>query len=193
MAIQIMKCLTLSVILLVMGCANKPVTHHYYLIEGPVSDTVINSNQQIVLYPIELSDYLRSISLHVKSDSGEILYSATDSWAEQPDKMLWRAIRQNLEKHTGHHVLTSFEASSDCAQIKIRINELSPNTTGQVVSNGRWFISTENKILKTNTFSFTGNINVDGYSASNQIFADHLNALSAELNEQIRQLGLCQK
>ena len=186
------KYLVLPMMVFVVACASKPVAHHYYLIESPVLTSQINSNHQIVLHPIKLSDYLNSHSLHVKNDAGEVLYSATDSWAEQPDKMLWRVISKDLEKQSGHHVLASYEALSSCAQIKIRINELSPTTTGRIVSSGRWFISAGDKTLKTNTFSYAGDISVDGYFASNEVFADHLSALSSELNEQINRLGLCQ-
>lgn len=187
------KYFALPIILLAVGCASMSTVNNHYLIESPALKTIINSDQQIVLYPIQLSDYLKSKNLHVKSNSGEIIYSATDSWAGQPDKMLWRVIEQSLEAQTGHHVLTSYEALESCAQIKIRINELSPTTTGHVISRGRWFISVEGKTLQTNKFSFSGNIYVDGYSASNKVFANHLNQLSAELKEQISRLGLCQK
>lgn len=190
---QMIKCLIFTLIASLTGCASTPQTSNYYLIESLGSKTTINSNQQIVLYPIQLSDYLKSTNLHVKSNSGEVLYSPTDSWAEQPGKMLWRAIGQNLEQQSGHHVLASYEASSSCAQIKIRINELSPTITGKVVSNGRWFISAADKILKTNKFSFIGDLNADGYLISNQIIASHLNELSSELEQQITRLELCQR
>lgn len=177
---------------LLIGCVNAPYTSNYYLIESPELKTEINSAQQIILYPIQLSDYLKSNNLHVKSNAGEIVYSATDLWAEQPTKMLWRAIEQNLEQHTGHHVLTSYEASNSCAKVKIRINELSPNIDGTITSKGRWFINSDNALQKTNTFSFSGDMKNDGYNESNKVIANHLNDLSRELAKQIRQLGLCQ-
>lgn len=186
------KYVALSLMAFVVACASKPVAHHYYLIESPAPTNQINSSHQIVLYPIKLSDYLNSHSLHVKNDVGEVLYSATDSWAEQPDKMLWRVISKELEKQSGHHILASYETLSSCAQIKVRINELSPTTTGRIVSNGRWFISAGGKTLKTNTFSYIGDIRVDGYFASNEVFLDHLSTLSVEINEQINKLNLCQ-
>lgn len=194
MTVKVIIAFTLSVTSLLLGCASTPVTHHYYLLESPTSKTDINSDQAIVLHPIDLSDYLKSNNLHVKSNSGEVFYSATDSWAEQPNKMLWRFMEQSLENQTGHPVFASsnHKGLSSCAQIKIRIDELSPTVTGNVNSNGRWFISASEKILQTNKFSFSGNISVDGYLASNKEFVNHLNQLSIQLNEQIRRLGLCQ-
>lgn len=181
-----------AIILMVSGCKSTPQTSNYYLIESTASKYKLSSVQQIALYPIQLSDYLRSTSLHVKSNSGQVSYSSTDFWAEQPSKMLWRAIQQNLEDQTGHHVLASYDAPRNCAQIKIRVDELSPSTTGNVVTSGRWFISVEDKTLQTNKFSFSGKIDNDGYPASNLVTANHLHELASQLDEQIRGLGLCQ-
>ena len=192
MSNRLIKCLTFVTISLITGCASTPQTSKYYLIESPAAEPIINSEQKIVLHPIELSDYLKPNNLHVKDNSGQILYSATDLWAEQPSKVLWRAIEQSLESQTGHHVLASHEALNSCAQIKIRINQLSPTSTGKVVSSGRWFIHAESETLKTSPFSFIGHIKTDGYAASNQIIAGHLDQLASELEGQVKRLGLCQ-
>jgi len=187
------KWFALLLIVSISGCANtSPQTTNYYLIESTAPKSKLSSNKQVALLPIELSDYLKSANLHVKSDKGQILYSQIDLWAEQPNKMLWRVVQQSLEDQTGHHVLASHEAPKNCAKIKIQLNELSPSTTGSVVTNGRWFISTNGETLKTNKFSFTGNIDSDGFSASNQVTAQHLHELASQLNESIKSLGLCQ-
>lgn len=186
------KCLTFLIISLTMACASTPQTSNYYLIESPATDSVINSAHKIVLHPIELSDYLKSSNLHVKDSSGQVIYSATDLWAEQPSKVLWRAIELSLENQTGHHVLASHETPDSCAQIKIRINQLSPTSAGKVVSAGRWFISNQGSTLETREFSFAGHIDTDGYAASNQVIAGQLHQLASELEEQIEYLGLCQ-
>ena len=188
----IKMCLAGPLVLMVVGCVNSPRTSNYYLIESHVKSASIDSTQRIVLYPIQLSDYLRSTNLHVKSESGEILYSATDLWAERPSKMLWRVMQQNLEEQTGHHVLKSHQVSNSCAQIKVQINELSSNVRGEVISSGRWFVSAGDKKIQTNKFFFSGNISVDGYSAANKLIAGHLHELSNELEQQIESLGLCQ-
>lgn len=193
MSNRLIKCLTFSLISLTVGCVSTPQTSNYYLIESPAPESIINSQQKIVLHPIELSDYLKSSNLHVKDNSGQILYSATDLWAEQPAKVLWRAVEQSLKNQTGHHVLASHETADSCAQIKIRISELSPTSTGKVVSAGRWFISSEGSTLETREFSFSGHISSDGYAASNQVIAGQLHELASELEEQIEHLGLCQK
>ena len=180
--------------LLLGSCvSSSPQIDNYYLIESPASSVTVNSNKKIILSSIELSDYLKSINMHVKSDDGEIIYSATDFWAEQPSKMLWRVMAQNLQTQTGHHVLTSYDnTKNSCAQIKIRINELSPGLNGDIVSSGRWFISKGAQELDTNTFIFNSKLKSDGYIAANKVFASHLNDLSANLVQQLSRLSLCQ-
>ena len=179
------------IIITIAGCTTPPQTSNYYLIESTAQQSQLNSDQQIVLLPIQLSDYLKSANLHVKNNSGQVIYSSTDLWAEQPNKMLWRVIQQNLEEQTGHHVLANFDTSNHCAKIKIQLDELSPSNTGDVTTNGRWFIYSENKTLRTNKFSFIGHIESDGFVSSNLVLSKHLHQLSSQLNETIKSLGLC--
>ena len=180
--------------LLLGGCvSSSQQIDNYYLIESTATTSTVNSDKKIILSPIELSDYLKSINLHVRSDESEIIYSATDFWAEQPAKMLWRFMAQNLQTQTGHHVLTSYDnTKNSCAQIRVRINELSPGINGDIVSSGRWFISKGEQELDTNTFIFNSKLKSDGYIAANKVFASHLNDLSANLVQQLSRLSLCQ-
>jgi len=187
------KWFSFLVMMMISGCTStSPQVSNYYLLESVTTRSKLSSNQQIVLLPIQLSDYLKSANLHVKSSSGQISYSPIDLWAEQPSKMLWRVMQQNLEEQTKHHVLTSFDAVSSCAKIKIQFNELSPTTSGDVVTNGRWFINSSGKTRQTNKFSYTGRIDSDGFSAANIVTIEHLNGLAAELDKKIKSLGLCQ-
>ena len=192
MANRITKRLAFLIVLSAMGCSSSPQSSNYYLLESPAGKPIVNSEQRIILHPIELSDYLKSSNLHVKSSSGQITYSATDVWAEQPAKLFWRAIKQSLESQTGHHVLTSYDATDSCAKIKVRIDELSPSPAGEVITTGRWFIDREGRKPETRQFSFSGHISTDGYEASNKIIAGHLHELATELENQIRDLNLCQ-
>jgi len=109
------------VIMAMAGCASSPQVSSYYLIESVATKSDLSSDQRIALLPIQLSDYLKSANLHVKSDAGQISYSSLDLWAEQPNKMLWRVIQQSLEGQTGHHVLATFDAPKSCAEIKIEL------------------------------------------------------------------------
>jgi len=114
------------IIITIAGCTTPPQTSNYYLIESTAQQSQLNSDQQISLLPIQLSDYL-------------------------------------------NHVLANFDTSNHCAKIKIQLDELSPSNTGDVTTNGRWFIHSENKTLRTNKFSFTGRIDSDGFSNSNLV------------------------
>lgn len=187
------KWLAAVLVLITSGCTTTktPQTNNYYLLESVTSKSTINSNRQITLLPIQLSDYLKSANLHVKSDAGQIIYSQTDLWAEQPSKILWFAMQQSLEGRTGRHVLASYDVTDSCAEIKVQINELSPSTAGNVATEGRWFINANNKTLLTNNFSFSGKIDNDGFAASNLVTAKHLDQLASQLNEKINSVGLC--
>jgi len=187
------KWLAFLMVVIMSGCSTTtpPQTTNYYLLESVAPKSLINSNTQIALSPIKLSDYLKSSNLHVKNDSGQVIYSQTDLWAEQPNKILWLVMQQSLENQTGHHVLASYDAPNNCAEIKIHINELSPSTTGDVVTSGRWFINAKGKTLRTNNFLFSGKIDNDGFAASNQVMANHLHQLASQLSEKIKSLRLC--
>jgi len=188
------KWLALILIVITSGCTatKTPQTSNYYLLESVAPKSTINSNKQIALFPIQLSDYLKSANLHVKNETGQIIYSSTDLWAEQPNKVLWSVMQQSLEGRTGHHVLANYNAPNSCAEIKIQINELSPSTTGDVATNGRWFINANGRTLLTNNFSFTGKIDNDGFAASNTVTEKHLYELASLLDEKITSLRLCQ-
>ena len=185
------KWFSFFILVVVTGCASSPQVSNYYLIESIATRSNLSSDQRIVLLPIQLTDYLKSANLHVKSDAGLVSYSSNDLWAEQPNKMLWRVIQHSLEGQTGHHVLASYEARDNCAKVKIQLNELSPSVSGDVVTSGRWFINVEGETLKTNTFSFLGRVESDGFEASNRVMASQLNTLASQLSQEIKNLSLC--
>jgi len=47
-------------------------------------------------------------------------------------------------------------------------------------------------MLLTNKFSFAGKIESDGFAASNQLAAKHLNELAGQIDSNLKRLDLCQ-
>ena len=63
------------VLLFISGCTSTPQTSRYYLLESLAKNAELNANQYIVLQPIELADYIKSLNLHIKAEDGEVIYS----------------------------------------------------------------------------------------------------------------------
>ena len=179
------------VLLFISGCTSTPQTSRYYLLESLAKNTELNANQYIVLQTIELADYIKSLNLHIKAEDGEVIYSPLDLWAEQPSKMIWRVMQQSLEQQTGRYVSRSFDAPKGCVSVSFQFDELSPITTGQVVTRGRWIIKQESKTVYTSNFLYSDPIDSDGFGTANRVTASHLHQLASELAKKLAPLNTC--
>lgn len=170
----------LCFVLVMAGCTSTPVAIEYYIfnpppgLDAPIS-TAENKPQVLVIEPIELSSYLRQSGLVFQTAPNRLIVSNTHLWAEKLDNAVPKALVNDFQRLSGDYAyyLKGYDwVPEDHYRLRLRIDNLQPMTTGEVIVSGRFQVAYSRGDLPplTKNFSFRRDLEEGGYGhAVNQM------------------------
>ena len=196
-------------ILSITACSSSstPKTQ-YYLLNSPTSNVIKNlkntiqqkelqdkNSPQIMVKLLPLPDYLTQPNLVLQLSNHQLHYSLFNMWAEPLSVGFTQALTHDLNQTNGSlkFVVNPQRVTTDNADIFITITAFQPTHLSQVILAGSYTISSKNQtspiIQKsyTNDFTFTVELNDNGYAHSVEKMRDVVSLLAQELSEKTQE------
>ena len=126
----------LSAALLSAGCLNSAKTRYFLLspTATPTADAAKPTTSMVFIRNCQLPDYLDRTEMVMRQKPKiEVVFRDFDNWAQMPEKMIQRILRENLIRIIGAENVAGDKAPqsrSDILQIDYEFNQLDPTTDG---------------------------------------------------------------
>ena len=150
----------LTAVLLAAGCVGSAKTRYFLL--SPTATPTANAAKPTALAYIrncQLPDYLDRTEMVMRKSQNEVIFRDFDNWAQMPERMIQRILRENLARIIGAENVAGVktpQSRSDIIQIDYEFNQLDPTTNGVLQVNvDCWLHALPTKTETIHNLSFT--------------------------------------
>ncbi len=124
----------LAATLLAAGCIGAAKTR-YFLLSPTATPTAGAAKPTALAYirNCQLPDYLDRTEMVMRKSQNEVVFRDFDNWAQMPEKMIQRILRENVARIIGAENVAGDKAPQshlDIVQIDYEFNQLDPTTNG---------------------------------------------------------------
>ena len=192
---RIMNKVILSLCLLMLaGCqSTSQSVNVFQLSKGPQPTQVDFSAKQLLIKRIAVVDYLKQSSIVFEQESGELVTTRYQLWAEPIDKGISRSLINDINSsqdsiRADDHHFSRCRSASDCYTAELYVEKFYPSYDSSVTFAGKYKLYLGDKLMAQHDFNLRKTLNEDGYAHA----VESLNALIAQLGntmlEQVSQL-----
>lgn len=192
-----MKIVTLVLmVILLCACANQPANFSYYQLKselnhGPDTHKVRDlSATTDILLKLRVPDYLKQNKMVVQTGSNRLHFADLHLWAEIPMKSIHSVLVNGLNSHRANWYIVEFvksAANKPGYELNIDIQQLYPTDSGQAVLRGSWVLYMDGKAHSARDFSYSKNLQSDGFSHSVEMQYQLLKQLSDDIHSYFSQ------
>ena len=135
------------VLLLLAGCSSVPQTHLFQLpLAVQDSETTVKVQQQLVVEPIILADYLDSNALILRKSEVEVDRTQQQQWAEPLQLQLSRSLVPLIQANVTTLHVTNRATAPSHLRLLVQVDQFEGDMQGQVHVRGRYSLLSSNGV-----------------------------------------------
>jgi len=164
--------------LILIGCSTTPAEIKLYRLSSPPAATNDIENSKVfkpdtpmlLVDPVKLADYLNNRNLVMQINHHQIYSASHHLWAEDLDNAIANALLHKLKPlEERFHLINSSNRLKELAKYRLllEIDTFHATDQSQVIASGKyWLTENTQKLILAKSFSYTLNLEQDGYSHS---------------------------
>jgi uncharacterized lipoprotein YmbA len=188
--------LTLSL----FSCSTTPAEIKLYSLSLPSatshdienSKTLKSDTPILMVDPVKLADYLNSRNLIIQINRHQIYNASHHLWAEDLDKAIANTLLHKLKPlENRFHLIDSSNRLKESAKYRLLLEFDAFHATdqSQVIASGKyWLTGNTQKLVLENSFSYTLNLEQDGYSHSVEKLNRTIDLLATDIIQNINKI-----
>lgn len=183
---RIMNKVILSLCLLMLvGCQSTSQSINIFqLSKGPQPTQVDFNAKQLLIKRVAVVDYLKQSSIVFEQESGELVTTRYQLWAEPIDKGISRSLINDINSsqdviRADEHHFSRCRITSNCYTAELYVEKFYPSHDSSVTFAGKYKLYLGDELVAQHDFNLRKTLTDDGYAHA----VESLNSLVAQLGK----------
>lgn len=165
--IKVISLILISLSLISCQSADQTV-NTFQLSLGPKNNAVNFNATQLMIKRIELVDYLKQSNIMFELDSGELIATKYQVWAEPIDQGIRRALVNDVNAsqsviRADSSSFSSCHSSTPCYKLQLLVEKFYPSFNSSVSFSGKYKLYLGDTLIDQRDFDLSKDLNQDGY------------------------------
>lgn len=181
-----MRIAILFLVVLVTGCASKPVEPSYYLMRADQNlDTrQLNPSKDFAMGSVVIASYIDQPGLLLETQDGKMQAAQQNLWAEPIYEGVRNEIQVAIREKKGQDLLPA-ELNRHAIVLDVRLDQLHGTKDGKAKIVAYWWLRRDKEVLAVYQFAEEKTLAADGYAALVEAEKALLHALSTKIAESL--------